>query len=52
MCIKKVMMVEGVNLNQDCSLAVLFSAKETGLLKWNDNKLSWKITRKVLHRET
>ena len=29
----------GVNLNQYCSLAVLFSAIETGLLKWNDNKI-------------
>ena len=29
----------GVNLNQYCSLAVLFSAIETGLLKLNDNKI-------------
>ena len=40
----------GVNLNQYCSLAVLFSAIETGLLKWNDNKIE-KIPNEKEERE-
>ena len=41
----------GVNLNQYCSLAVLFSAIETGLLKWNDITRSRKFQMNKEERE-
>ena len=41
----------GVNLNQYCSLAVLFSAIETGLLKWKDITRSRKFQMNKEERE-